>query len=192
MDLGKLRERVEAVLGDLPPVFTVRDVCKRIGVSDRRPENRVGVHAVLDRMVGDGLLFRSLVLSKRLGRRPSAWSRVQECLPDAVLERAIRDVLGRMPRYFTLEQLLSALGISRRLVRQVYLVLERLESDWVVVRVTERPFKMHAGRHRRFWSADRAVIVSEMAFRELVRGMAGHDSEVRIRQLLKPFDPCGK
>jgi hypothetical protein len=188
MDLGKLRVRVEAVLADLPPIFTVRDVCMRLGISER-PANRVGVHAVLDRLVEEGRLFHSLALGGRLGRRPSAWSKLQDGQPDGVLEQAIRGVLCRMPRHFTLDELLSALGFSRRLAGHVYAVLERLESAWVVVRVTERPLKQRAGRHPKFWSADRAVVVSEMAFRDLIRRTGEGDPTVRMQALLDSFDP---
>lgn len=194
MATTELRRRIEEVWDQLPSIFTVRDVCLRIGLSDRSPTTRANISKVLDGMVDDGLLFPSLVLGETSGRRPSAWSKQQDGLPGEVMLRTVREVLPRMPRHFTLDVLLDAIGTSRRFRSQVRDVLRRLEDAGVVARVTERSAQMAAGRPPTLWSADQNVIASEMAFKAARAAQQREIQEgylARLDRLLKPFDPFG-
>jgi len=188
MDAATIRARIEAVWPQLPTVFTTRDVLARARMS-----KDVGsiVHAILDSMVGEGLLFHSLVAAKRLGRKPTAWSKGRSGLREEVLLATVREALERMPVQFTVDELLAAVGMSQRMRLQVRGALDRLADESAVIRLTDLP---HApGRKASIWSASSRAIADEIAFRArkamALRLMETEDPDVRLNRMLKPWDP---
>ena len=169
-------------MDELPAVFTVQDVLSVTGMSRKRGG---AIRVVLDGLIGDGVLFRSVVVGRRQrGRPPIAWSKTRDGIREEVIYQQVSDVLGSLPRYFTMKELLAGIGMSQRFRLSVRGALDRLEDEGHVVRVSDRQME-RKGRPPALWSANRDVILAELSF----QAIRARERQDRLERLSKTWDP---
>lgn len=191
MEAVELHRRIEDVWDRLPTIFTVYDVCSALRIPVGNSTKRVALHAVLDQLVSEGRLFPSAVVVQHSGRRPSAWSKTQDGLPEEIVLRTVREVLTVLPRRFSLEDVMITLKMGQRSRLRVRGAIKHLESKETIVRLTDLPHEV--GRRTIRWSAHPDDIAAERVFRtaqqEARERAGGAWSEGLLDRMGKPFNP---
>jgi hypothetical protein len=160
MDTAAIRTRIEDIWEQLPSVFTTRDVLQLIRATK---EAGATVRAILNGMVGEGRLYHSFKPTVGSGRKPTAWSKDRSAVREEVILELVRAALPRLPSRFSMEDLLMAVGMSRRMFTQVRGALDRLADAGVVLGVgADHHFGSgHPKYHH--WTADTHLMVEELA-----------------------------
>lgn len=181
MDLEQI---TRSVLDSLPGIFTADDVVARAGLST---SSTFKVNAILKRLAGQGVVYRSLVLkAEGSGRPPFGWSTDPRLTAENVVRLSVEEVLPSMPRLWTVRDLATRLQVGSRLRPRLVEALDQLVEAGKVIRTTERV--LGPGRPKMYWSADPRTIEMELRIREL-RRKDTDDRHSRLERLLKPFDP---
>lgn len=184
--IEQLREAILESVPYLPPVFDPAIVSEAIQVS---PGYISRVRKALNSLETDGRIYRVASVRKVKGRRPAKWSVDPHASCDGEIEDAIVEVLGRMPTFFTVWDLLRAATIPDRLAKDVVHALEGLAARQAVVRIPGRKVG-RPGITNAQWSADPAVIAREAALQreiEMQRAQAIEETKAVFERLSDSF-----